>query len=334
MNQNENQNLQPDRYVEGDEINLIDLFVVILKYRLLIVGVVLFALVVATLSYYYYPQQQFQKALKNQKIEANLSFAYTPVVSLLEMQKQSKQSFLQAPLLLKALQQAGYTNFGYGDEGVLDTNTVDITDPENRSTALFLVRRKLIENKDTDGNEYESEEKVFDVNQSGNEVELLFRNMNEERASAFLNAVFTLSLESFVEKVKPQAESVVSSYERLLAIEDPNQGVQSAIETGKERYDAAKQLLSGEEDIFIKMSEPYIFESRLSLAEFRSSFKIKAVVLVLAAFFLAIFLAFLLNAIHNVRSDEESMEKIRAALGKDTKNSNYSTGGGQAGMRS
>jgi hypothetical protein len=41
-------------------------------------------------------------------------------------------------------------------------------------------------------------------------------------------------------------------------------------------------------------------------------------VLVVAAFFLSIFLAFVLNAIEKVKADEEAMKKIREALSRET----------------
>src|SRR6056297_2908976 len=176
MNQNENQNLPPEHYVEDDEINLLDLFVVLLKYRKLIIGVVLFVVIVAAAGYFLYPQYQYQQALEKQQMETTLPFFYTPVVSLIGVQGQIRPTIQQAPLLLEALQQAGYKTFGYGREDVEDNNTVDITKSENRSTALYLVRQKLIEDKDAQGNEYESGEKAFNISQSGNEIELLYRN--------------------------------------------------------------------------------------------------------------------------------------------------------------
>ena len=92
--------------------------------------------------------------------------------------------------------------------------------------------------------------------------------------------------------------------------------MQQTIEKGKDRYDLAKRFLAGEEQVLTEVGRPYVLESPLSLKQFRHDFVVKGVVLVVAGVFLAIFLAFIVNFFEQIRSDEESMEKIRQALKK------------------
>jgi hypothetical protein len=183
-----------------------------------------------------------------------------------------------------------------------------------------VVRQRLIKNESLDGDSLDADKQLFfvePVDEENRRVELLYKADTPERGQAFLEALYQQVNAGLVQTLRPQAETVVSSYERLLALENPGEVLAEKIVEDSLRYDQAKELLAGEAPALERLDDVYIVAPEVRLENFQSSFIVKAVVLVLAALFLSIFLAFILNALHNVRSDPESMEKIHAALGKE-----------------
>jgi hypothetical protein len=83
------------------------------------------------------------------------------------------------------------------------------------------------------------------------------------------------------------------------------------------RYRWAKEFMAGTETVLQTLYPPLIEEEEELLE--RSSLRQTSVVIVIASFFLAVFLAFVLNAFKNIRSDREVIAKIHGALGKETK---------------
>ena len=299
------------RKIEEDEINLIDLFIVLLRYRRMIIGVTLAALLLAAAGYFLYPQYQYHKALENRLYEAHLNVDLGSAPKNLNIGYSLDLFFNNPALLYDALKAAGYTKCGY--ENVLE---IDLTDETQRSRALNIIENKMVRNRTLDDRPLESDQIVYTVSKSGNGLALIYRSNDTAMSRKFLDTLFSLGKKQLADTLKPFAATVVSAYERLLNISDPSEGVKVTLENGKERYDVAKRLLAGEEEVLLQVGSSYVLEPEVRIQAFRSSFRVKAVVLVMAAFFLSIFLAFILNAIQNVKADEESMKKIREALGK------------------
>src|SRR6056297_1266119 len=133
-------------YNEDDEINLLDLFVVLLKYRRLILGITLVALAVAVGGYFWYPTYQYGNAQESLLYEAHLRVGTASAMRKLDVSYNLQEQFKSTPMLLNALREAGYREFGYGEE-----LQVDLASEEQRSRALFMVRQRLIKNESLDG---------------------------------------------------------------------------------------------------------------------------------------------------------------------------------------
>jgi hypothetical protein len=222
--------------------------------------------------------------------------------------------FNNPALLYDALKAAGYETFGY--EGVLE---IDLNDETQRPKALNIIEKKMVQDRTLDDRALEEDQIVYTVTKSeDNSLRLVYRSKDKAMSKKFLDSLYALGKTQLASTLKPFAETVVSAYERLLNISDPSEGVKVTLENGKERYDVAKRLLAGEEDVLLQVGSFYVLEPEIRIESFRDSFKIKAVVLVVAAFFLSIFLAFVLNAIEKVEADEEAMKKIREALSRET----------------
>jgi hypothetical protein len=302
---------EQNNHVEEDEISLLDLFVVLLKYRKLIIIVTLVAVIIAAAGYFLYPPYQYQKALEHQRVEAYLRVAPWPGLKTLELNYDLKQLFAQAPSLLYALRAAGYESFGYGED-----YQIDLTDETLTSRALFVVQQRLLKNQSLDGTALDEDQRLFSVTSTSEGAVVVFKDNDPEQAKRFLAALFDATNKELTALLLTQADSIISAYERLLAIESPSDLVQSAISAGQQRYDTAMRLQTGQANAINQLGGIYIVDPELTLGAYKSGIKVKVVILVVAALFLSIFLAFILNYLNTVKKDEESMRKIREALKK------------------
>lgn len=293
---------------DQDEINIVDIFIVMLKRRKLIIWTTLLAVILSVTGYFLYPSYQLNKAQEAQKLEAHLRVVPWPGLKTLELNYNLEQLFNRAPSILYALREAGYTEFGY-DGGY----TIDLTDTTKTSQALFVVQQRVEKNQTLDGDSLDPKRRLYYTNITSEGVEVVFKNDDEERAKRFLMAMFKITNEELTALLLTQAESIVSAYERLLAIEAPSDSVQTSIAAGQQRYDTAKRMLAGQADAINQLGDIYVVEPGITLGSFKSDYMKKAVIIVFAALFLSIFLAFILNAVSNIKSDEESMRKIREA---------------------
>lgn len=305
---------------QDDEIDLIDLFVVLLRYRRMIIGLSLLALVGAGLLYFWWPARQYAEALEKQRLEAELILNTTPTARQFGAGGELLQLLKKPDMLYQALAEAGYDRVAFAmplDEDAPEDEGVSLTDPAQRPRALSIIQERIIGNRGRDGQALEAEDRIYSVSGDGNAITLRAWDRDPERAAALLLILSRRCETLLAEVLEPIALSVVDSYDRLLAIEEPSSAVDSAIKQGAAQYDAAQRILSGDRELYYSLGGVSTYERELRLESFRSDMRVKAVVIVMAAFFLAVFLAFLLNAVRQVRANEESMAKIREALGKE-----------------
>lgn len=295
-------------FIEDDEINLIDLFIVLLKHRRLILGTTLAVLVILGTGYFIYPAYQYQKAVDSQVFEANMSVGFRWVADIFWKEYDLKRDFLNAHLVLSALREAGYTELSYGES--------DISLDAQNMQALNIVRQRLVNNQSMDGNPLEENERLFKVTVINNKLHLTYIDENSDRALAFLASLVRNINKKLILEITPQLDYIVSSYQRLLSIEAPNDVTKEVIVVDSEKYEAASTILEGESDVLIVKDESYVFKAEIAIENFKGNYRKMAIIVIFAVFFLSIFLAFILNAVEQVKSNDDSMAKIREALKK------------------
>jgi hypothetical protein len=298
---------------EEDEIDLIDLFVVLLRYRRLIIIPVLFSLVLAVAGWFWYPRYRYNNA-PPEETEAVIMLIPGPAVQLAEKKISLNKVFNKPEIIHTALKAAGYLNLVSG-EGRL----VSLEDSVQRSKAFFLIRNRFLDENSTRYSVHtdNKDENIKADNTIDNEViTITFRDTDPEKAAAFLNALVDQAGPRVREALEPYAATVISSHERMLAAASRNETLLPGIWENAERYATALGLLSGKAPVLIRIGDVTVIEPDTGIHTYREGFKIKALVLVFAVFFLSIFLAFIANAVSQIKKDPESMEKIRDALGK------------------
>jgi hypothetical protein len=132
----------------------------------------------------------------------------------------------------------------------------------------------------------------------------------EEFFSVLLDDVETMAAEYYT----VYAEDIVSYFEALRETEK-DYAAQDYV-----RYRWAKDFLAGDDTVLKMLYPPFIdgeFQTTLGVSGSASTLNLAlAFVLFFVFLFFAVFLAFVLNAIKNISSDNEVMAKIRGALGK------------------
>lgn len=301
--------------INEDEISLIDLLVVLLRYRKMIIGLTLAALLLGGAYYFIVPQRQYEAALAEQKLQFELNLRATPT-ALQFGGTEELRSILQRPeVIYEALKEAGYDYVGYGCEA--GSCRASLSAKEEYADALFLIRRRVLENKNLEGDPLNESQRMFEIASGKGFLTLTGWDKENGRMERFLQLLFHSARDSLKERLKQEALSIVESYDRLLAIEEPSAAVDSAVKQGTERYNAAHRVLQGEDALFRDPGGVLVMKPVLRMESFRSDIKTKALVAALAVLFFSVFLAFILNAAAQVKYDPESMAKIRRALGKE-----------------
>lgn len=295
-------------FIEDDEISLIDLFIVLLKHRRLILGTILAVLLILGAGYFIYPAYQYQKAVDSQVFEANMSVGFRWVAGIFWEGYDLQRDFLNAHLVLSALREAGYNELSYGESDIsLDARNMQV---------LNIVRQRLVNNQSMDGNPLEENERLFKVTVINNILHLTYIDESSDRALAFLASLVRNVNKKLILEITPQLDLILSSYQRLLSIEEPNEVINEVIVEDSEKYEAASTILEGEADVLIVMGESYVFKAQIAIEKFKGNYRKMAIIVIFAVFFLSIFLAFILNAVEQVKSNDDSMAKIREALKK------------------
>jgi hypothetical protein len=302
-----------------EEISLVDLFAVLVRYRKLIGVLVVFTLALAVAGYFFYPVYQYNNALKNRQIQGrsviSVKTAAQPYVS------QSLASFFNnAQLVVDSLREAGVDTFEYDRK-----RTVSLADETERTRALFLVDRRFFKNMKLNGKEYKEEARVFKITaavnqQNSSTVEITFKNKDAEVVKAFLYALFVRGGARVGDSLRPFAETMVSNYERFMNSKTMSESMRLVLEKDFESYIFLKDFLDGKESLLMEIGEPLIAEPEILLAVYQDGYLVKGLLLVFAGFFFTVFLAFALNAVRSIKNDEEAMGKIRDALGRPAEN--------------
>ena len=297
--------------MDEDEIDLIDLFAVLLRYRRVILAIILIAFFGSLGGYFISPPILFEQAQQERFSEGYLHVVAGSVLHTFESEYDISRMFRHAPTVLSALQAAGFQELEYGDG-----KKVNITDKSQHAHALFMVQQRLIRNQSPDGENLGEEKRLYTIKDHKNGLEISFKSEDTERIKNFMNELYKQANSTLTRSLQPQAEATIVSYEQLLAQDNPDEALQNTLATDRREYLQAKQLSEGRVPVILKEGEVYVVKPEFSIETFQNKYKLMAVVLSLAAIFFSVFLAFVLNAVSNIRSNSESMEKIREALKK------------------
>jgi hypothetical protein len=306
-----------------EEISLLDLFTVVLRYRKLVIGITLAFIVFAFAGYFIIPVFQYKKA--KSKLMAQGLIQMEIVTKARPYISQSLDNFiLRSDIIYDSLNTAGMKDFSYpgGQISFNDDNKVNI---------MYLIDIFWIKNLDFKGDTYNKKdhEKLFYVKRTGTSTgtntnintstssvyEISLKDKDPELIEKFLYLIYKSCSVNVENNLRASAQMIVSNYERLLQITGASESIKTIIEKDFDNYIYFKDFLAGKEEVVRLVSEPVLVEGFISLSLFQKQYPGTGIIIGFVGLFLAVITAFILNGIRSIKKDEEAMNKIRDALG-------------------
>jgi uncharacterized protein involved in exopolysaccharide biosynthesis len=286
----------------GDEISLIDLLVVLLKFRKMIIGITAAAFCIAIAGYFVYPvllQYRLQGKAETPISELQtviMVVGLVPAADSFLSKNQFGFYFRRPDIIITALEESGV-----------------ISSPEDRKDWSLPLSGTW----DTKENIYKSPNEKLQVkeNPEAATIEFYYKTRDSARGILFLNSLFILGSEAVEAHINSLGKAYLNSFEALLQKQGVSGYEDILIRENQDKYFFSQGIVSGSIKASVMLVEPYA-EPLRSQAYYKRAYKTGAIVAVLAAFFLSIFFAFLRNAIAGIRENGEAMEKIRSAFRK------------------
>jgi hypothetical protein len=303
-----------------DEISLLDLFTVLLRYRKLIVGITLLSIILAITGYFIYPVYKYNNAMKESLLEGRIIISIKQ--SMLSFVSKNPENFInRADVVMDSLREAGMDEFKYSGN-----KKISLTNEVVRTRALYLINQILILNKSPNGRDYNESRRIFQVITNTTKdvktvvkdnysIEIIYKNKEPEFIRSFFRNLIINGNKIAEDYIRSFVETIVDNYEQIMDGTYTGISWQNAMGGNLFLYAYGKEFLEGKETILSAIGDPIITEPDISLASYKSSYKLKSIIIVFAGFFLSIIIAFVLNVIFNLKNNEEAMKKIRDAWG-------------------
>lgn len=281
---------------EDDEISLIDLFAVLIKHRFMIIAGTILVFVLTCLYLFGLP------LLKKDKTNRNVSVEYRISVNQLPTALEQEISTMKGTGIVKIMAESQFNDIISVVEGIkvinpyASENSEKLKGYEYNSLVKNLMKSKSYEVKAAPvRNEIIVTMIIPEANieQANNFIKLLTEKDNKE-----LEDYFFPMIDAF-EKSRRDA------YEKLTESSLENSG-KSDIQTVMLILNQIDEFKKEYTTFLSNSSEPFIIPEPLGRVK-------KTIVVTFAAFFILVFIAFLLNAIENIKQDPEASEKIKTA---------------------
>lgn len=338
MNKSQNDVKNDDSTKNDDEISLIDLFAVLLHRKWLVIGMTLggaiFSLVFSIISLVLPPEKSF---LPNQ---------YTPQAQMLINNDESSSSALgnlssMAAMAGVNLGSSGGISYSELAKYLVNSNTIQDSVIEKfnfieeweiekspKASSRKMLKEKLKSNFDEDSG-------VFTVS---------FTDIDPKLGQEVVNYVVELLEKRFkdlgVDKNELQKtnleENINNTYDQIVTLQKQIQDIEKSVNNVYSPYNAPsivmdttliKMELTVQEEVYKQLKAQY--ESlKVTMASEQPIFQILeyaeipdqkskpsraklCIIITFAAFFISVFIAFLLNAISNIKNDPEAMAKLK-----------------------
>jgi len=309
-----------------EEISLLDLFTVLLRYRKLIIGITLASIILSVAGYFIYPVYQYNNAVRKRLLEGRIIISIKQ--NMLNYISKNPEYFInRADVVMDSLRRAGMDKFEYAGK-----KSVSLTDKTETTRALYFINQILIMNKTLEGKDKKEIDRRFQVItnttknldtgknvetviKDGYSVEILYKDKDPEFIRSFFKNLIIHGNEIAGDYIRSLAEATVNNYEQIMSGTHKGISWEGAMGGNLFYYAYIKDFLDGKETIFTALGEPVITKPEISLSAFQNTYKPKGVILIFAGIILSVVLAFVLNIIRNIKSNEEAMKKIRDALG-------------------
>jgi hypothetical protein len=290
------------------EISIIDLLVVLLRFRKMIIGITAAAFCVAAIGYFIYPAYQYNRQPDLRDLESEfetvMAVGLLPGTDFFLTWPQFGSCFRKPEILIDALRKSG-----------LELPQEEITEwllPLNGNYKDGYKEEKI----------YASPNKKIQVNENlaAGMIEFTFKNGDPQEGAIFLSRLVALGGDAAEAYINAAGRAYVESFETVMGQPGFSGAENALFEKDRERYLFARSVLAGSARAFSVFFEPYTVERKpddfKTPSDFRGAYRKRALLLVAAAFLLSCFFAFAAHEVMDIRGNEDAMEKIRGALKK------------------
>jgi capsular polysaccharide biosynthesis protein len=287
---------------EEDEISLVDLLVVLLKHwKMIVIVPVVVALAAGVYLF-------FKSTPKNEgPTETSLTLTINPLVKqfsgTVNLEDLISNFYLKdLDLLYQALK----------DVEIKHITSIEL--PPKSEEALYIVKSLLIDGKTPQNTVLTNDDTPYVIENTNGVIRITVRFSDKDQSAQFLRLVTDAVKVKISDLLLPIAKKEVEDYEKLLneGSKSASNLLQNSLAVRYSTYSSAQRYIQGDQ-IPIILSNP----TTVKLPVTATSSKLILAVSILAALFFTVFLAFVLEAIENVRKDPEAMAKIRSALKKE-----------------
>jgi len=339
MNEQEEKGLQSQ---QEDEISLIDLFAVLLRWKWLIMGITAFACVVVVIV-----------CIISLKLPSDKSFlpnTYTPKAQMLINNKEGSSSSLSSMLSSSGLGSlASLAGVSVPSSGVSYSSLASYLVSSNTIQDAVIQKYNLIERYKIEKSPVASSREALQKKLSANFDDktgvftISFTDRDPVFAQSVVNYVVDLLEERFTEIGVDQnklaatnlEENIETAYGNMLdlqkQIHDLEQKayygfgeggssivmdstmlelefkVQQQIYSGlKAQYESLKVTMASEQPVFQILEYAEVPDKKSGPSRGKL-----CIIVAFASFFLSVFLAFLLNAVQNIKKDPDAMAKLK-----------------------
>ncbi|QQO09815.1 hypothetical protein [Breznakiella homolactica] len=305
----------------NDDFGLIDIFVVLLRYRVLLVSVSLSLFLLIFCGFFFIPKNQYVRASKNQYIEGTMTIAINPAIVDVISTTELVAIFNQSDILINS-----FLDIGIKEYEIEKNIVASFVDEMQYARSVFLIENRFIKNLDIDGKPLKNpEDKIFSVtmvagntnNNENNVIKIMFRDKDKEKVSAFLYALHQHGDELVFQSISNSLYRYILNYELMFNISHPSDSIIKILENEYNRYIFYKSIFDQESSAVLIVQGPSIKQLGLVLESYSKKYIKGGVILFLGFFIITLLIAFILNAINNIKNDSRSMKKIYSALGRN-----------------
>lgn len=281
---------------EDDEISLLDLFAVLIKHRFLIVAGTLLVFVLVCLKLFIIPLLSKEPADRNVSIEYRIAVKQLPTALEQEISSEKNMG------IVKMMAESQFLDIISVVEEIKKLNPyASETSDKLKGYEYNSFVRDLMKNK-----KYEAKSAPV-----RNEIVLniIVPESNIEMANRFVQNLTSKNNKELEEYFFPTIDAFEKSrrnaYEKLTASSFESSS-KSDIQTVLLILNQIDEFRSEYSSFLSCSADPFIIPEPLGRVK-------KTIIVTFAAFFILVFIAFLLNAIDNIKQDPEASEKIKSA---------------------
>jgi hypothetical protein len=296
------------------EISLIDLLVVLLKFRKMIIGVTVAVFCLAVVGYFIYPAWQYNNQPvpedPDPEFETVMAVSLLPKTDFFLPWSQVGSYFRKPEIIIDALKRSG------------------VRPPQEKLADWLLPLNGAYKDGYREEKIYTSSNGKIQINENLalGMIEFTFKSDEPKGGALFLNRLVALGGEAVEARINAACRAHVEYFEESMRVPGFASVENTLFEKNREQYLFARSILTGSVKVFSIFFEPYTVkrepeteDTSRALADFQRAYWKRSPLFVVVAFLLSCFLAFTVNAIAYIKDDQGAMEKIQSALKKTGK---------------